>query len=143
MKTTTIRTYDELVSIGTYLERYRYLRLGGRVGDETFGYDRWINQQFYRSREWKDLRNELIARDFGCDMACVGHEFAPSDRIVIHHMNPITVRDIANRSEYLMDPQYLICVSNDTHNAIHYGNEDFLMVPEFVVRRPNDTSPWR
>lgn len=138
-----IRTYTELIEIPTFIERYRYLRIGGKVGEETFGYDRWLNQRFYNSKEWRDLRRELIVRDLGCDLACAGNEFVNRERIIIHHMNPIIVDDIVYRSKYLMDPEYLICTSNDTHNAIHYGDEKLLEIPRFIVRKPNDTCLWR
>lgn len=135
-----IRTYSELITLPTFEERYQYLRLGGRVGEETFGFDRYINQMFYTSDEWRSLRNEIIIRDMGCDLGIPGREI--HSRILIHHMNPITVRDILNRSDFLMNPEYLISTVKGTHDAIHYGNESSLLViPR--ERTKNDTCPWR
>lgn len=136
-----IRTYSELTKLKTFLERYRYLKLSGKVGEDTFGYDRYLNQVFYRSPEYRSLRNKIIARDLGCDLGLEGYEIA--GRVIIHHMNPITKKDILDRSDLLMNPEYLICVSHDTHNAIHYGDESLLKIFEFVERKPNDQAPWR
>lgn len=135
-----IRTYTELISFPTFEERYRYLRLGGKIGEETFGLDRYINQRFYNSREWKSIRDYVITRDMGCDLAMEGREIY--GKILIHHMNPITVDDILNRSEYLLDPEYLVCTVKNTHDAIHYG-DDSLLVTEPITRSRNDTCPWR
>lgn len=135
-----IRTYTELISFQTFEERYRYLRLGGKIGEETFGLDRYINQRFYNSREWKSIRDYVITRDMGCDLAMEGREIY--GKILIHHMNPITVDDILNRSEYLLDPEYLVCTVKNTHDAIHYG-DDSLLVTEPITRSRNDTCPWR
>ena len=135
-----IRTYSELITIPTFEERYRYLRLGGRVGEETFGFDRYINQAFYKSKEWQSIRDYVITRDMGCDLAMEGREIP--GLILIHHMNPITVEDIVNKSDYLLDPEYLICTLKATHDAIHYGDESLLMTGP-IERRPNDTCPWR
>lgn len=135
-----IRTYSELITIPTFEERYRYLRLGGRVGEETFGFDRYINQTFYKSKEWQLIRDYVITRDMGCDLAMEGREIP--GRILIHHMNPITVEDIINKSEYLLDPEYLVCTLKATHDAIHYGDESLLLTGP-IERRPNDTCPWR
>lgn len=137
-----IRTYSELVTIPTFEERYRYLRLGGRVGEETFGFDRYLNQMFYQSKEWQDIRDHVIARDMGCDLAMVGREVPEGVKILVHHMNPVLVRDIVSRSKYLLDPEYLISTIKRTHDAIHYGDESFLLT-EFVERKENDTCPWR
>lgn len=135
-----VRTYSELITLPTFEERYRYLRLGGRVGKETFGFDRYLNQIFYKSEEWLSLRNEIIIRDNGCDLGIPGREI--HDRILIHHMNPITVQDIIHRSEYLLNPEFLICTVKCTHDAIHYGNENsLLLIPR--ERTKNDTCPWR
>lgn len=137
-----IRTYTELIQLPTFIDRYRYLRLGGRVGEETFGFDRYLNQQFYnRDDEWKAVRDYVIIRDNGCDLGIPSHEIH-NQRILIHHMNPITVEDIIKRSDFLLNPEYLISTIKNTHDAIHYGNEDILiqMPPE---RRMNDTCPWR
>ena len=135
-----IRTYSELIALPTFEERYRYLRLGGRVGEETFGFDRYLNQTFYRSDEWKALRDEIIVRDNGCDLGIDGREIY--GRILIHHMNPITIDDIVKRSRYLLDPEYLITTVKNTHDAIHYGDESLLVtIPRERTR--NDTCPWR
>lgn len=136
-----IRTYDELIKRQTFLQRFNYLKLGDKIGKETFGYDRYLNQRFYKTPEWKKLRDEIIIRDDGCDL---GHpDFPIYGRIIIHHMNPLTKDDILHSTEYLLDPKYLICVSHDTHNAIHYGSSDLLLIDEPVIRKPNDTCPWR
>lgn len=136
-----IRTYRELIALPTFEERFRYLKLNGTVGEDTFGFDRCINQQFYNSQEWRRLRDEIIVRDNGCDLGLKGYDIG--GRILIHHMNPVTVRDIQERSQYLMNPEYLICVSHDTHNAIHYGDENQLRNKLPIERTKNDTCPWR
>ena len=136
----SIRTYSELITLPTFEERYQYLRLNGRVGEETFGFDRWLNQKFYKDPEWLRIRDEVIIRDNGCDLAIPGREIY--SRILIHHMNPITKDDILQRSKYLLDPEYLICTIKNTHDAIHYGDET-LLVKGPVERKPNDTCPWR
>lgn len=135
-----IRTYDELSRLATFFERYRYLRLGDKVGAETFGFDRWMNQIFYTSQEWRSLRNKIIIRDNGCDLGLEGYDIY--GKIFIHHMNPVRKEDIANASDFLLNPNYLICVSFDTHQAIHYGDENLLAKP-LAERKPNDTCPWR
>lgn len=135
-----IRTYSELITLPTFEERYRYLKLNGRVGKETFGFDRYLNQMFYKSDEWMSIRNYVIIRDNGCDLGIPGREI--EERILIHHMNPITVRDILDRSEFLINPEYLISTIKCTHDAIHYGDESSLiLVPRERTR--NDTCPWR
>lgn len=136
----TIRTYSELMRLPTFEERFRYLKLDGLVGKDTFGFDRYLNQEFYRSKEWKEIRDFVIVRDNGCDLGMDGYEIV--GRIYIHHMNPITVNDIVHSSDFLLNPDYLICVSHNTHNAVHYGDED-LLVTAPVERRKNDTCPWR
>lgn len=136
-----IRTYRELIALPTFEERFGYLKLNGTVGEDTFGFDRYINQQFYNSQEWRKLRDEIIVRDNGCDLGLTGYDIG--GRILIHHMNPVTVRDIQERSQYLMNPEYLICVSHDTHNAIHYGDENQLRNKLPIERTKNDTCPWR
>lgn len=136
----SIRTYSELILIPTFEERFKYLQLNGRVGDDTFGFDRYINQNFYRSAEWKRIRDLVIMRDNGCDLALEGYEIY--GRILIHHMNPITVKDVESSTEYLMNPEYLICVTHNTHNAIHYGDEKLINKGP-VVRTKNDTCPWK
>ena len=140
MNTTTIRTYSQLKQLKTFEERYDYLKLGGVVGEDTFGFDRYLNQNFYRSREWKRVRDEVIMRDNGCDLGVDGHEIR--GKILIHHMNPITSEDIHRVSDYLLNPEYLICVMHRTHNAIHYGDES-LIVTAPIERTQNDTCPWR
>ena len=136
----SIRTYSELILLPTFEERFKYLQLNGRIGDDTFGFDRYINQNFYKSADWKRIRDQIIIRDNGCDLALEGYEIY--GRILIHHMNPITVKDVELSTEYLMNPEYLICVTHNTHNAIHYGNEKLLMKGP-VVRTKNDTCPWK
>ena len=136
----SIRTYSELILLPTFEERFKYLQLNGRVGDDTFGFDRYINQNFYRSAEWKRIRDQVIMRDNGCDLALEGYEIY--GRILIHHMNPITVKDVESSTEYLMNPEYLICVTHNTHNAIHYGDEKLINKGP-VVRTKNDTCPWK
>lgn len=136
----TIRTYSELVRLGTFRERYEYLRLDGQVGQETFGFDRYLNQMFYKTKEWLSVRDMVITRDNGCDLGMAGHDIF--GRILIHHMNPITKQDILERSDLLLNPKYLICVMDSTHNAIHYGNEEQLIATP-IERARNDTCPWR
>lgn len=135
-----IRTYSELILFPTYEERFEYLKIGGFVGNTTFGFDRYLNQDFYRSREWKRLRNEIFVRDNGCDLAF--EERPIIGRYIIHHMNPILAEDIIHSSEFLLNPEYLITVDPETHNAIHYGKERE-GPPSFVERKPNDMSPWK
>lgn len=137
---TNIRTYSELILLPTFEERFEYLKLDGFVGQETFGFDRYLNQIFYRSPEWKRLRNEIIIRDNACDLGMEDRDIF--GRIFIHHMNPITKDDVLSRSDILLNPEYLICVSKLTHDAIHYGDKD-LLIMDPVVRRPNDTCPWK
>lgn len=135
-----IRTYSELIQYNTLLDRYRYLKLGGKVGEETFGMDRYLNQQFYKSKEWRKVRDEIIIRDGACDLGLPDREI--SSRIIIHHMNPITKYDILNQTEFLLNPEYLICTLKRTHDAIHYGDES-LLFNELVERSANDTCPWK
>ena len=135
-----IRTYSELIKLPTFEERFQYLKLDGDVGVETFGFDRYLNQAFYSSDEWKSIRNQVIIRDNGCDLGIEGREIYK--RIIIHHMNPITKEDLLYRTEYLLDPEYMICTMKNTHDAIHYGDEN-LLFKEPVERKPNDTCPWR
>ena len=139
----SIRTYTELIQLPTFLERYRYLKLGGKVAEETFGWERYINQEFYTSNEWRRFRNSIILRDLGCDLGVRGYEFAPNEIVLIHHMNPITTKDILNQTEFLMNPEYVIACRKRTHDAIHYGNESAIFDYELVQRTPNDTAPWR
>lgn len=135
-----IRTYSELSRLITFEDRYNYLRLDGSVGNETFGFDRYLNQIFYRSQQWKEARDFVIIRDNGCDLGVEGHEI--HGKILIHHMNPITIRDIEEGSAFLFDPEYLITTIHNTHNAIHYGDES-LLIKAPVERTRNDTCPWR
>ena len=135
-----IRTYNELMLLPTFEERFEYLKLSGRVGEETFGFDRWLNQKFYRSAEWKHLRDQVIIRDNGCDLGVEGREIY--GKILIHHMNPITKKDILDRTDLLLNPMYLISVTKQTHDAIHYSDESILM-KDPIVRSRNDTCPWR
>lgn len=138
---TNIRTYSELSKLSTFEERYEYLRLDGVVGEETFGFDRYLNQRFYQNDiEWKKVRDFVIMRDLGCDLGIEGREI--KGKIIVHHMNPITKYDLLNRTKLLLDPEYLICTLKSTHNAIHYGDENLLMKGP-VERTKNDTCPWR
>ena len=136
----SIKTYSELIALPTFEERYEYLRLNGRVGEDTFGFDRYLNQNFYRSAEWRRIRDKVIVRDNGCDLAI--DDRIIYGKILIHHMNPITDKDLFNLSDNLFDPKYLICVSHNTHNAIHYGDGERL-VKDPIVRTKNDTCPWK
>ena len=138
--TQMIRTYTEMISLPTFEERYRYLRLGGMVGEETFGFDRYLNQIFYQSPEWRAVRDHVIIRDNGCDLGIEGREIHRG--ILIHHMIPISKEDILSRSEFLLDPEYLIATCKNTHDAIHYGDEN-LLIKAPIERTRNDTCPWR
>lgn len=137
-----IRTYSELIQLQSFKERLDYLRLVGTVGEDTFGFDRYLNQQFYRSVEWKRVRDIVIVRDNGCDLAMPGYEIGNS--IFVHHMNPIGISDICNSTGFLLNPEYLVCVSKDTHDAIHYGvdSEIFTKNKQIIERTPNDTKLW-
>lgn len=136
-----IRTYSELIKLPTFIERYRYLRLGGRVGEATFGFDRRFNQEFYqKDDDWLEVRDWVIIRDCGCDLAMPDREI--KTQILVHHMNPITKEDILRRTKFLLDPEYLICTIKNTHDAIHYGDESKLILAP-IQRRPNDTCPWK
>lgn len=135
-----IRSYSELISIEGYLERYEYLKLSGRIGEETFGSDRYLNQMLYRSKEWRSFRRDIIIRDRGCDLADPDYEI--QGPIVIHHINPITIEDILNRDAEIFDPENVVCVSMNTHNAIHYGDSSLLDLGP-VIRLPGDTCPWK
>lgn len=134
------RTFTELSRLKTFDERFAYLKLNGVVGEDTFGFDRWINQTFYRSAEWKSVRRFVIARDHGCDLACDGYEI--HGRIIIHHMNPIKLSEIVDRNDDILNPEYLISTTLNTHNAIHYGDTNNL-ISQPVERTANDTIPWR
>lgn len=136
-----IRTYTELMQLETFEERFEYLRLDGVVGEETFGFDRWLNQQFYKSKEWQIIRDDVIARDLGCDLGIADREII-DEIILIHHMNPITKEDIVNKTDFLLNPEYLITTIDNTHRAIHYGNDEMLVKPP-IERFKNDQCPWR
>lgn len=136
-----IRTYSELSKLKTFRERYEYLKLDGTVGEETFGFDRYINQMFYKSEEWKRIRNYVITRDNGCDLGIQDRKIVDSV-ILVHHMNPITKEDIINKNEILLDPEYLITTIKPTHDAIHYGDES-LLAEDLIIRSKNDTCPWK
>ena len=135
-----IRSYEALIRIPTFLERFEYLKLDGKVGESTFGYERYLNQVFYSSPEWRRFRNEVIIRDMGLDLGIEGHDIF--DRIEIHHINPITIEDIEKNSPLLMDMDNVICTSSRTHKAIHYGDSS-LLPKDPVIRRPNDMCPWK
>lgn len=134
-----IRTYKELSRLQTFEERFDYLKLSGSIGTETFGFDRYVNQMFYRSKEWKSIRNHVIVRDNGCDLGIEGREIQKG--IIVHHINPIKIDDIVSVTEFLMNPDYLICTSLKTHNAIHYGDSN-LLDKDPIIRRPGDTKLW-
>ena len=135
-----IRTYSELIQLPTFEERFRYLALNGQVGKDTFGYDRYLNQMLYKNNKWRSLRNVIIMRDNGCDLAMDGYDIP--GRVYVHHMNPLTKEDIENNTEYLWNPEYLICVSFDTHNAIHYGDDSYLTRNQVIERKAGDTRLW-
>ena len=139
-KKMTIKTYSELVTLPTFEERFKYLQLSGVVGKETFGFDRYLNQTLYRSQKWKAIRDHIIVRDNGCDLGVEGYDIY--GKILVHHMNPITRKDIELGSDFLLNPEFLICTTHNTHNAIHYGDEE-LLVRAPIVRTKNDTCPWR
>lgn len=137
-----IRTYSELITLPTFIERYRYLRLKGNVGEATFGFERYLNQEFYKNDpDWKAARRAVIIRDNGCDLGIEGRDIIDAP-VIVHHMNPLTEYDIIHRTKYLLDPEYLISTIDNTHKAIHYGDEK-LLISEPIIRRKNDTCPWR
>ena len=136
-----IRTYSELIKLETFEERFHYLELSGTVGAETFGFDRYLNQNFYTSDEWKRLRNQIIIRDNGCDLGVSGYDIHTV--ILIHHMNPISVKDVLAHNDLLINPEYLITTRLSTHNGIHYGDDSVLQSYSVIERRPGDTCPWR
>lgn len=136
---TLIKCYTELRRLKSFEERYRYLRLSANVGDNTFGYDRYLNQMLYTSKKWLNVRDGIIIRDLGCDLGIEDYEI--HGKIIVHHMNPITIEDIELDRDEVFDPEFLICTTHDTHNAIHFGNESLLpRLP--IIRRRNDTCPW-
>lgn len=134
------RCYSDLLRLPTFIDRFHYLRIKGTVGDSTFGFDRYLNQQFYHSYEWGCIRDQVIARDNGCDLGIADRPI--SGRIYVHHMNPISIDDVYKASDWLLNPEYLICTSFETHTAIHYGSEDLLYLDP-IERRPNDMCPWK
>lgn len=138
----TIRTYSELIRLPTFEERYEYLRLGDRVGRSTFGFDRYLNQKFYKSNEWQEIRNYVIVRDNCCDLAFSGREIPNGVKVLIHHMNPIDPKDIAYKKDWILDPEFLVCTIKRTHDAIHYGDSS-LLYSDLVERTPNDTCLWK
>lgn len=135
-----LRSYSELSRLRTFDERFRYLLLAGSVGVETFGFDRYVNQRFYRSEEWKHVRNIVVARDNGCDLGIEGRDI--NGRVYVHHMNPMNLEQINDHMDLILDPEYLVCVTFATHNAIHYGDESYITLAP-VERQPNDTCPWK
>lgn len=137
---TKIKTYSELIQLPTFIQRYRYLKLSGQVGEDTFGYERYLNQILYHSSEWRRFRRDIIIRDNGCDLGCDGYEI--TGKIIIHHINPITLKDIEQRNPMILDPENVISTIHNTHNAIHYGDES-LLVTEPLIRTQNDTCPWK
>ena len=134
-----LRTYSELITLPTFKERFDYLRLDGRVGLETFGHDRYLNQILYNSPEWRNLRSRIVTRDCGRDLACEGYDIY--GQVLVHHINPITVKDILDRNPMVFDPENLITTVHNTHNAIHYGDES-LLITEPIIRYKDDTCPW-
>lgn len=142
MKTKIIRRYSELIRLPTAEERFRYLRNSARVGESTFGFSRYLNQSFYMSKEWRRFRQEMILRDNGCDMALPDREIPKGAKLILHHINSLTLEDVEEHGEALFDPENVVCVSDRTHYAIHYGDES-LLASGPIIRRPNDTCPWR
>lgn len=138
---TSIKTYSELITIPTFIDRYNYLKIGGEVGAATFGHERYLNQILYNSYEWRMFRRDMVLRDFGTDLAMMDKEYEIFGKIIVHHIDPITVEDVIKRHPKIFDPENVVCTSMDTHNAIHYGDENLLKI-EIVERRPNDTCPW-
>lgn len=146
----TLKRYSELIRLQTFDDRFHYLQLHGTVGYDTFGFDRYLNQSFYQSREWRQFRDKIIVRDMGCDLAYPEHEITDwvirggkpiRPRIIIHHLNPLTKEDVLGHTDALLDPENVVCVSDRTHKAIHYG-DDTILKPAFAERRPGDTCPW-
>lgn len=137
-----MKTYSKMIEFDSFIERYRYLKLNGKVAEETFGYNRFLNQILYKSPEWKRIRTMVIDRDKACDLACKDHDIFNKRTLLIHHINPITLKDIQDRNPIIFDLENLVCVSLGTHNAIHYGDESQLPVM-FTERFENDTCPWK
>lgn len=137
----SVRTYSELSKLTTFKERFNYLRLDGQVGKDTFGFDRIFNQKFYTSKEWRHIRDLVIVRDNGCDLGIEGYDIV-GQNLIIHHINPISLEDIESKSDILLNPEYLITTTHNTHNAIHYG-DDKLLITGPIQRSKNDTCPWK
>lgn len=142
MKTPRIRTYTEMSHLSSFIDRFRYLRLGGHVGTETFGFDRYLNQVFYNDPAWKAVRREVIIRDKGCDLGCENRPIPEGVKVFVHHINPIEIEDVIQHNDWILDPEYLVLTTFETHNAIHYGDESLLLSGP-TLRTPNDTCPWR
>lgn len=138
-----MRRYSELVLLPTFEERFKYLSVGGTIGVQTFGGDRIFNQQFYTSPEWRSFRNKIITRDLGCDLGCPDHEIPNGTLIVVHHLVPLTMDDLKDHTQYLLNPEYAITTTSETHKAIHYGDSTYLDRFKLVERAPNDTCPWK
>lgn len=136
-----IRCYSELIMYPDFTSRFEYLKLDSKVGVSTFGFDRYINQQLYKSRQWHNVRHKIIMRDNACDLGMIDHDIL--DKIIIHHMNPISVDDICNCEDYVFDPEYLICVTHTTHNAIHFGDKRLIKNNDIRTRTKHDTCPWK
>lgn len=136
------RTYSELITLPTFEARYEYLRLRGKVGEDTFGFDRYLNQKFYKTKEWLSVRDYVIMRDLGCDLGIQDREIPEGVRIIVHHMNPITIEDIVQKRDLILDPEFLITTVDNTHKAIHYGDEHLLMQGP-IERSLYDTCPWK
>lgn len=141
MRSQLIKRYSELIEIPTFMERYEYLKLNGSVAEDTFGSRRYLNQMLYTSSDWRNFRRDIIVRDMGCDLGIEEHEIR-SELIIIHHMNPITIEDVINKSPIIFDPENVICTTDNTHKAIHYG-ESNLLIDTPITRTKNDTCPWR
>lgn len=139
IRNNSLRTYSEMLQFETFEERYEYLSLQGVVGQQTFGFDRWINQQFYTSKAWRTLRRDIIVRDESCDLGVPGYDI--HNRLIVHHLNPMVQDDIVYGREHAIDPEFLICTTHQTHNAIHYGDASLLPKP-FSPRKPGDTKLW-
>lgn len=137
----SVKTYSELSKLTTFKERFNYLRLDGQVGKDTFGFDRIFNQKFYTSKEWRHIRDLVIVRDNGCDLGIEGYDIV-GQNLIIHHINPISLEDIESKSDILLNPEYLITTTHNTHNAIHYG-DDKLLITGPIQRSKNDTCPWK
>ena len=137
-----IKRYSELIRLNSIEDRFNYLKIAASVGESTFGFSRYLNQALYRSKEWKDFKRKMVLRDNACDMALEGWDIPSGAILVLHHINPLTIEDIENRSDALFDPENVVCVSDRTHRAIHYGDISLINTLP-ITRRPNDTCPWK